>query len=332
MNIKSFKNLKLYISISTVWVIFLLHPIITKSTFSLFECENIDKDQYKMRTHLEYEWYSTEHIMWIIILGVPSLTVWIIGIPLVALIILLINRESLLESGPVRKVFLVLYQGLKQSAFYWEFVNTLRKVVLVFLNAFFSMFSVYYTGLMSVWFLFIMTWVQVRVDPYEDERYNKVEIRALVAGTMTLFSGILFDQEGSESQHPTLILIVVILLILVNLSFVIEWIYIFILTLNIKNVKMQIFLQLLASLIFERYEFQEWIDTNSTNKRSDENIDFKEENQESQSIRVEFSKNNIKNKPNSCLAHPESKNGKFYTWKHIFRTTWVYSIMNWSCK
>ena len=195
--------------------------------------------------------------MWIIILGVPSLVVWIIGIPLIAFIILLINRNNLMEVGPVKKTFLVLYQGLKKGAFYWEFVNTIRKVVLLFISTVLSTFSVYYTALVSVFFLFILTSIQIKIQPYEDKRYNKIEIRAITAGTMTLFCGVMFSQGDSQDKSPLLLPAIIILLIAINVSFIIEWLYLFIMSLNVRNIKVQLFLQLLASLIFERHEFQE---------------------------------------------------------------------------
>ena len=195
--------------------------------------------------------------MWIMILGVPSLIIWIIGIPLIAFIILLIYRDNLMKVGPVKRTFLVLYQGLKKGAFYWEFVNTIRKVVLLFISTVLSTFSVYYTALVSVLFLFILTSIQIKIQPYEDKRYNKIEIRAITAGTMTLFCGVMFNQGDSQDKSPLLLPAIIILLIAINVSFIIEWLYLFIMSLNVRNIKVQLFLQLLASLIFERHEFQE---------------------------------------------------------------------------
>ena len=194
---RTFKSPKSYISITAVWVIF-SHPTITKSIFSLFEWQIIEKDQYEMRTHLKYEWYSSEQIMWILILAVPSLIVWTIGIPLIAFIILLIKKNNLMKIGSFKRASIVLYQGFKKAAFYWEFVNTMRKVVLLFISTVLSVLSVYYTTSVSVLFLFIMTSIQIKIKPYEDDRYNRIKIMAIIAGTMTLFCRIIWPRRLSR--------------------------------------------------------------------------------------------------------------------------------------
>ena len=247
--------------------------------------------------------------MWIMILGVPSLIVWIIGMPTIAFIILLIYRDNLMKVGPVKRTFLVLYQGLKKGAFYWEFVNTIRKVVLLFISTVLSIFSVYYTALVSVLFLFILTSLQIKIQPYEDKRYNKIEIRAITAGTMTLFCGVMFDQDGSQDKSPLLLLIILILLIAINLMFIIEWLYLFIRTLNIKNIKVQLFLQLLASLIFERHEFQEVQETKEKTENSVEANENKISRKNSASIEIGLNDSN-KSKPLSRINKYHGGEGK----------------------
>ena len=193
---------------------------------------------------------------WIMLLSVPGLILWVIGIPLFAFILLLINRNSL-RSGPVRKIFLVLYQGYKPNAFYWEFVNTLRKVLVLLFSTVLSAYPLTYSAFLSIAVLVVLIHIQIKIDPYEDPKHNHIEIKAVIAGTMTLFCGIMFDQKSSEEGTPTIIMIIMVFLVITNLMFIIEWLYLFIKTFNIKNAKVQILLQILASLILERYEFEE---------------------------------------------------------------------------
>ena len=106
--------------------------------------------------------------------------------PLFAFIVLLVNRNGL-DSGPVRIIFLVLYQGLKKNAFYWEFVNTLRKVLLLLFSTVLSVFPLNYSALVSIAVLVILIHIQMKIDPYEDKKHNHIEIKAIIAGTMALF-------------------------------------------------------------------------------------------------------------------------------------------------
>lgn len=83
-----------------------------------------------MREHMEYDCYSAEHMFWAAAVGLPMVGVWVIGMPLLALVILIKNRKDL-DDQRIKKYLLILYQGLKPDAFYWEFVNAARKVVML---------------------------------------------------------------------------------------------------------------------------------------------------------------------------------------------------------
>jgi hypothetical protein len=69
---------------------------------------------------------------WLIALSFPILVVWVFACPVAALYLLFINIKKD-ESNEIKKYLLILYQGLKRDKFYWEFVNTLRKVLLLFI-------------------------------------------------------------------------------------------------------------------------------------------------------------------------------------------------------
>ena len=225
---------------------------------------------------------------WIMLLSVPGLILWVIGIPLFAFILLLINRNNL-NSDSVRKIFLVLYQGYKPKAFYWEFVNTLRKVLVLLFSTVLSAYPLTYSAFISIAVLVVLIHIQIKIDPYEDIKHNHIEIKAVIAGTMTLFCGIMFDQKSSEEGTPTIIMIIMVFLVITNLMFIIEWLYLFIKTFNIKNVKVQILLQFLASLVLEKYEFEEMHESSSTDK-SEQDDDNK-----SKEIKLDMESDNIHN-------------------------------------
>ena len=52
---KYFGNLKRYIIISVICILFLLHPNVTKQAFSLFECINVGDNQMLMRTNMDFD-------------------------------------------------------------------------------------------------------------------------------------------------------------------------------------------------------------------------------------------------------------------------------------
>ena len=127
---KWFTDFKRNVVISTITVIFLLHPTLTQTAFGMFQCIQVDLNEYKVRIDLSMTWYSTEHLTWWFIIGLPMIVLFVFGCPIIALVILIKNRKDLHKTN-IQRYFIVLYQGLKDNRFYWEFVNTFRKVMIV---------------------------------------------------------------------------------------------------------------------------------------------------------------------------------------------------------
>ena len=152
---KWFSSIKRNLIISIISIIFVLHPTITKSWLQIFECTLVDANDKRMNLYMEYKWYSKEHLFWIGTVAIPILVVWVIGAPVLALVILYKHRKNH-DEGYIKDYMLMLYQGLKPNAFYWEFVNTLRKGLVLWCSVFLSTESPIYQILWSVVILIII--------------------------------------------------------------------------------------------------------------------------------------------------------------------------------
>jgi uncharacterized membrane protein len=112
--------------------------------------------------------------------------VWVVGCPLLMGIILFKGRHSLTEPS-MQRYFLMVYQGLKPKVFYWELINTLRKVLLVAISVFMSTLPIMYPALTAVIVIVGLIRLQLRLNPYKNDANNKLEIDAMVTGGATLF-------------------------------------------------------------------------------------------------------------------------------------------------
>ena len=150
-------------------------------------------------------------------IGFPIAIIWVIACPAIALVLLYRN----IKKGPDNKVnqyLLILYQGLKPQRFYWEFVNTLRKVLLVIIIFFPDTIKV----LFSAFVIFLTARIQISIKPYKDQDNNKIELLAMVAGLVTLLSTLIFSEEESISFLQIFFIIIVFI---TNSIFILEWIY-----------------------------------------------------------------------------------------------------------
>ena len=92
----------------------------------------------------------------------------------------------------------MLYQGLKFDKFYWEFFNTLRKLLLLSISVLMSSLSLYLRSLAATIVLIIIFKIQNKLNPYRSMTNNRLESCEILTGAMTTFSLIIFqDQENS---------------------------------------------------------------------------------------------------------------------------------------
>ena len=140
-------------------------------------------------------------------IGIPNIVIWGIGIPAIGLI-LLIKYKSQLDTWAVQKYLLMLYQGLHSNRFYWEFVNTLRKSLLLTISVFMSTISLYYRSLFATILMIIFWRIQKRLQPYKLMTNNKLESFEILTGSMTIFSSMIFEDEENSVNLINLIVFI----------------------------------------------------------------------------------------------------------------------------
>jgi CDP-diglyceride synthetase len=164
--------------------------------------------------------------------------------PLIAFILLWKNiKKDKKGDNKVKQYLLILYQGLKPTKFYWEFVNTLRKVLLLFI----LMLSDILKVMFSVLILYSTIRLQLYLKPYQNDEYNKIEILSLISGLVIVLSTLLFT---SDESVQFINLCILILIILINTKFILEWLYQVLLSSNSKLKFIQIVSQLEIFLTF----------------------------------------------------------------------------------
>jgi hypothetical protein len=147
--------------------------------------------------------------------------IWVFGAPLIGLW-MLIKRRHRLETPEVKRYFIVIYQGLKNHTFYWEFVNVFRKILLLSFNVFLSQYSNVYKGGVAVITVIIIYRIHIRIKPYVLDCNNDAELLSIVASGITLAGGLVFSSEDTIALLDLFIFIIILYL---NFKFVLLWTY-----------------------------------------------------------------------------------------------------------
>ena len=121
----------------------------------------------------------------------------------------------------MQRYFLMLYQGLRPKVFYWEIVNTVRKVLIVAISVFLSTVPIIYAGTSAVLLLLLFVRIQMKLNPYKLDLNNKLEIDAIITGGVTLFCGIMFSSDDEDLAFVVVLLLIV--LIFMNIKFMMLW-------------------------------------------------------------------------------------------------------------
>ena len=159
--------------------------------------------------------------------------IWVIIPPLFAFIILFKYRHQL-EEDNVKNYYLILYQGLRHKVFYWEFINTIRKVMIISLNTILSVLSLEYRVLLGIILLFLISRIQLMMSPYKLKENNDIEVMSIIAGMLVLYCGIIFE-EGQTYDYPKFDSVAMFILIIYNVMFLAHWVYFFLESFNFTN-------------------------------------------------------------------------------------------------
>ena len=82
--------------------------------------------------------------------------------------------------------------------------------------------------------------LQIRLKPYKRNENNEIEMQGLIAGAITLYSGIVFVAQGNSFTGFKILIMT--LMFIFNGWFLFVWFYLMLCSLNLKN---QTFLSLL---------------------------------------------------------------------------------------
>jgi len=112
--------------VSTIALMFLLHPSLCRKVFLLFTCRRVD-DKSLLLADLQVECGSSKQVVWMLGLGLPTMAAYVMGIPAAAFVLLRKSRGELDEDRQKGRLGF-LYLGFRRKCYYWEVVVMMRKV------------------------------------------------------------------------------------------------------------------------------------------------------------------------------------------------------------
>lgn len=230
-------DLKRYATAFVVVTLFQLHGSLVQTTMLLFQCTSLGTNSYLDGDYSEL-CYTPTYYMWIFSLGIPMITLVVVGIPVIGFHLLRRNKHRLGDPA-VKEKYYFLYMGYKQKFFYWDIVVVLRRSILVVINVGIS--GVRLQSLMILLVLVLAGVAHMKVYPYEnrdaneqvDNFLNRSEAFSLATSFVIFFLAqfLFIDPETLNAggtnyiQSASVIIIFVLLLFFIYfiLSILREW-------------------------------------------------------------------------------------------------------------
>ncbi|CDW91246.1 UNKNOWN [Stylonychia lemnae] len=181
-----------------VILLFLAHPSIVQYSFFNFKCVDVDS-QMRVYDDLEIICWDNTHRIYSYLVALPSIIVWGMGIPFLALSILM-KYQNRLKNLAVREKYGFLYRGYKYQFYYWEIIIMYRKILITFVAVFVeSNFGVVAQALIMLMILVWFLAINYQFKPFNTKALNELETVSLITSMATIYCGIFFILDKSKS-------------------------------------------------------------------------------------------------------------------------------------
>jgi heme/copper-type cytochrome/quinol oxidase subunit 2 len=231
---KKFKNnIKDYTILSIVLLFFLCYPTIVKVSFSMLRCPWVNTQMYLM-ADMQEKCFEGAHFQHLLMLTIPQIILYIIGLPLVGTMHLMRNKDQLHEKHFYTRYGL-LYLGYRDDRAWWELVVAIRKVCVVAIGTFGTLLGVVdIQAHLALLVVFLSIAAHLYGQPFDMERKNSkllfdLELTGLGVCWFTFWGGLLFflGHEKKDSVNNNVKIMMTIMLMVANMTFLIyaSWIF-----------------------------------------------------------------------------------------------------------
>ena len=206
---------------SVTLILYIMYPTLVRFPFELLQCRDINGIKWLMRD-LEERCYHGNHLTMVIMVGIPALVLYALGIPLTSFFMLKHHRHKL-NTNKYRFRLGLLYSGFREERYWWEMIVSARKLLIISLASFGfnERLQVHIVlGLMLVLLLCHYTFLPFDVNTPDGELLHRVERNSLVTLISMLWAGVVFNIDIGEECISTLCVVMhntlVVFVILVN--------------------------------------------------------------------------------------------------------------------
>ena len=181
-----------------VTFLYLVYPSLCKATFTLVSCRKVGINWY-LQMDMDLLCNSPDHISWVVVLFLPGLLLYVIGLPLAAFFYLRRHRR-VINDPKMKFKFGVLFAGYRYGHSSWECVIALRKATIIFVSIVLAGAGAGPQALLAVLAILLFALWHMQAKPFirvldKEDILDSAESIALLVTLITLWTGLFFFQE-----------------------------------------------------------------------------------------------------------------------------------------
>jgi hypothetical protein len=210
-------NIKHRMILTMTLLSFLCYPMLVKLCLGMLKCPTVGHVKYLM-ADLQEQCFVGRHSAYIVLLTIPQLIIYIVGLPLIAALLILRNQNRL-NDPDFRLRYGLLYRGYAKGREWWEITVALRKVAAVSIGTFGSLIGIPEVQVGLALFVGLTSIVMHLVgQPFGDpngklKQLHFMEFFSLVVIWFTNWGGLMLYILPGTSRSKFLLTIAIILMV-----------------------------------------------------------------------------------------------------------------------
>jgi hypothetical protein len=174
-----------YTILSIVLMLFLCYPMLVRLSLSMLKCPFVGDQAYLM-ADLQERCFTGRHLQHILWLTVPQLILYVFGLPFIATMIILRNKQHLHHKKFYTRYGL-LYMGYRENREWWELIIAFRKVTVVAIGTFGTLMGVIdLQAFIALGIVFLSIVIHLIGQPFNREKPNGERLHQLEFQALTI--------------------------------------------------------------------------------------------------------------------------------------------------
>jgi len=209
-------------------IIYLYLPTAVKQAFALFNCYEVGGEPFLL-ADLEEPCYEGRHSMFLMLVGLPQLALFVVGMPGLGFYFLTRNRARLSEFVPKAR-YSLFYAGYRDERYFWELVVVVRKVAVIAISVFCNGIDPELQALLVMLFILLLLGAEFVGKPFRKSITTKeghvqslnilrwLELLMMFMLLLTLWGGLMLFKL-KQSAVKEFLTVTIVLLNVVFLSY-----------------------------------------------------------------------------------------------------------------